>query len=211
MIAAVVPVKALDASKSRLAARDREWARDLSLAMMGDVIEALLEVAALGRVAVVTPDPQVAQAAEQAGAEALLRDAPGLNPSIELAAAEIAPEPGAGVLVVLGDVAALAADEVARLLEAGAAGGVVLAPSRDGGTSALLRIPRDVIPARFGPDSAKRHREEALHAGVRYVELALPSLAIDVDVREDAVEILRLGTLGRRTRAALAGFAAERA
>ena len=211
MIAAVVPVKSLDVSKSRLAARDREWARDLSLAMMGDVIEALLDVAALGRVAVVTPDPQVAQAAEQAGAEALLRDAPGLNPSIELAAAEIAPEPGAGVLVVLGDVAALAADEVARLLEAGAGGGVVLAPSRDGGTSALLRIPRDVIPARFGPDSAKRHREEALHAGVRYVELALPSLAIDVDVREDAVEILRLGTLGRRTRAALAGFAAERA
>jgi 2-phospho-L-lactate guanylyltransferase len=211
VIAAVVPVKALDASKSRLAGRDREWARDLSLAMMGDVIEALRQVAALARVAVVTPDPQVARAAEQAGAEALLRDAPGLNASIELAAAELAREPGAGVLVVLGDVAALAADEVARLLEAGAAGGVALAPSRDGGTSALLRIPRDVIPARFGPDSAKRHREEALRAGVRYVELALPSLAIDVDVSEDAVEILRCETLGRRTRAALAGFAAERA
>ncbi|HEX5067389.1 MAG TPA: 2-phospho-L-lactate guanylyltransferase [Myxococcota bacterium] len=210
MIAAVVPVKSLDASKSRLAARDREWARDLSLAMMGDVVEALRAVPTLERVAVVTPDPQVAQAAEAAGAEALLRDAPGLNASIELAAAELAPEPGSGVLVVLGDVAALAAQEVSHLLEAGAAGGVALAPSRDGGTSALLRIPRDVIPARFGPDSAKRHREAALQAGVRYVELALPSLAIDVDVAEDAREILRCETLGRRTRAALAGFAAER-
>jgi 2-phospho-L-lactate guanylyltransferase len=211
VIAAVVPVKALDASKSRLAARDREWARDLSLAMMGDVVEALRAVAGLGRVAVVTPDPQVARAALQAGAEALLRDAPGLNPSIELAAAELAPGPGEGVLVVLGDVAALAAHEVERLLEAGAAGGAALAPSRDGGTSALLRIPRDAIPARFGPDSAKRHREEALRAGVRYVELALPSLAIDVDVVEDAQEILRCETLGRRTRAALAGAFAERA
>jgi 2-phospho-L-lactate guanylyltransferase len=205
VIAALVPVKALDVSKSRLAARDRELARDLSLAMMADVVEALRQVPGLGPVAVVTPDPQVAQAAQQAGADAMLRDAPGLN-----ASAELAPEPGAGVLVVLGDVAALDPREVARLLEAGRAGGVALAPSRDGGTSALLRIPRDVIPARFGPDSAKRHREEALRAGARFVELALPSLAIDVDVAEDAVQILRCATLGRRTRAALADFA-ERA
>ncbi|HXK24166.1 MAG TPA: 2-phospho-L-lactate guanylyltransferase [Myxococcota bacterium] len=212
MINAVVPVKALDASKSRLAAKGRrELVRGLSLAMMADVVEALRAVRSLGRVAVVTPDAEVARAAEAAGAEALLRDAPGLNPSIEQASAEVASEPGAGVLVVLGDVAALAAEDVERLLEAGAAGGVALAPSRDGGTSALLRVPRDAIPARFGEGSAKRHREEAQRRGVRYVELALPSLAIDVDVAEDAVEILRCGTLGRRTRAALAGFVAERA
>ena len=211
-INAVVPVKSLDASKSRLAAEGRrELVRGLSLAMMADVVEALRAVRGLGRVAVVTPDAEVARAAEAAGAEALLRDAPGLNPSIEQASAEIASEPGAGVLVVLGDVAALAAEEVERLLEAGAAGGVALAPSRDGGTSALLRIPRDVIPARFGESSAKRHREEAQRRGVRYVELELPSLAIDVDVAEDAAAILRCGTLGRRTRAALAGFVAERA
>jgi 2-phospho-L-lactate guanylyltransferase len=210
--AAVVPVKALAATKSRLAARaGRESVRRLSLAMMADVVEVLRSVRGLARVAVVTPDPEVAEAARQAGAEALLRDAPGLNASIELAAAELAPERGAGLLVVLGDVAALAAPELARLLEAGAGGGVVLAPSRDGGTSALLRIPRDAIPARFGPDSAKRHREEALRAGVRFVELALPSLAIDVDRVEDAEAILRCETLGRRTRAALDSLAAERA
>lgn len=212
MIAAVVPVKALAASKSRLLGHaGRELLRDLSLAMMADVVEALRGVHGLSRVAVVTPDPEVAEAALRAGAEALLRDAPGLNASIELAAAELAPEPGAGVLVVLGDVAALAPAEVERLLAAGREGGVALAPSRDGGTSALLRIPRDAIPARFGEGSAKRHREEALRAGVRYVELALPSLAIDVDVAKDALEILRCETLGPRTRAALAGLVTGRA
>lgn len=108
---------------------------------------------------------------------------------------------------MLGDVAALAAPEIARLLDAGREGGVVLAPSRDGGTSALLRIPHDAIPARFGPGSAKRHREEAERAGVRFSELALPSLAIDVDVAEDAEAILACPTLGRRTRAALARLA----
>jgi 2-phospho-L-lactate guanylyltransferase len=212
VIAALVPVKALSASKSRLAARaGRADVRELSLAMMGDVLEALLAVRGLSGVAVVTPDREVAAAARAAGAAALLRDDGGLNPSIEAASAELAPAPGDGVLVVLGDVAALAARDVELLLEAGAAGGVALAPSRDGGTSALLRIPRDAIPARFGEGSAKRHREEAQRAGVRYCELALPSLEIDVDVAEDAEAILRCPTLGKRTRAALAGFAAVQA
>jgi 2-phospho-L-lactate guanylyltransferase len=210
--AALVPVKALASSKSRLLATGgRDAVRRLSLAMMADVIEALREVPGLAPIAVVTPDPEVASAAEREGARALLRDDPGLNASIEAAGAELAPEPGAGLLVVLGDVAALSPADVRRLLEAGREAGVVLAPSRDGGTSALLRIPRDAIPARFGPGSAKRHREEALRAGVGYRELTLPSLAIDVDVAEDARAILACPTLGRRTRAALTawkGFAA---
>ncbi len=211
MTAAVVPVKALAASKSRLALRGgREAVRQLSLAMMADIIEALRAVRDLERVAVVTSDPEVADAATQAGAEALLRDDPGLNASIEAAAAEVAAGPAAGVLVVLGDVPALASADVLRLLEAGREGGVVLAPSRDGGTSALLRVPRDVIPARFGPDSAKRHREEAQRAGVRFQELRLPSLAIDVDVAEDADAILACASLGHRTRAALAALGGSR-
>jgi 2-phospho-L-lactate guanylyltransferase len=209
---ALVPVKGLAGAKSRLAAEaGRAGTRKLSLAMMADVVEALLAARGLDGVAVVTPDPEVAAAARAAGAKALLRDDGGLNPSIEAAGAELVRRREDGLLVVLGDVAALAAPEVEQLLEAGRDGGVVLAPSRDGGTSALLRVPRDLIPARFGPDSAKRHREEALRAGARFVELALPSLAIDVDVAEDALAILACPTLGRRTREALASFSAERA
>jgi len=203
VIAAVVPVKTLAASKSRLAGDDRRRIEQLSLAMMGDVLEALLGVPTLARVAVVTPDATVAREAESVGAEALLRDDPGLNPAIEAAAAEVAPQPDDGVLVVLGDVAAASSGDLARLVGAIQAPGVALAPSRDGGTSALLRLPRDVIEARFGPDSARRHREAASEAGVPCQVLSLASLAIDVDVAEDARAILACPTLGRRTRAAL--------
>ena len=171
--------------------------------MMGDVVEALLSVPALDRVAVVTPDEEVAREARSAGAEALLRDDPGLNPAIEAAAALVAPGAGDGVLVVLGDVAAASPGELSQLVASLEANGVALAPSRDGGTSALLRIPRDAIPARFGADSAKRHRDEATRAGLPYKELPLPSLAIDVDVAEDARAILACETLGPRTREAL--------
>lgn len=204
MIAALVPVKALAASKSRLFPElERAAVARLSIAMMSDVVAALQRVPRLARTAVVTPDGEVARAAAAAGAEALLRPDPGLNAAIENAGAELAPGAGDGLLVVLGDVAALTSADLEILIEAVEAPGVALAPSNDGGTSALLRLPRDAIPARFGPDSAKRHREEAERARVAYRHVALPSLAIDVDSGRDLEEILCTGTLGARTRAVL--------
>jgi len=203
MIVAVVPVKALADSKSRLfPERPRSDVEALSLAMMGDVIACLRAVPALARVAVTTPDAHVAEQARACGAEALLRPDPGLNSAIEGASAELA-GPSDGVLVLLGDVAAVDPDDLARLLEEAPIRGVAIAPSRDGGTSALLRRPPDVIPARFGPESAKRHREAAATAGVACAFLPLPSLAIDVDLAEDARAILSVPTLGSRTRALL--------
>src|SRR5439155_24734192 len=65
VIAAVVPVKALAESKSRLfPERARRDVEELSLAMMGDVIACLRAVSDIARVVVVTPDPGVASAAQ---------------------------------------------------------------------------------------------------------------------------------------------------
>ena len=204
MIAAVVPVKALSASKSRLLPQlGVEGARRFCLAMLGDVLETLLDVPGLARVAVVTPDASVAEAAREAGAEALLYAEPGLNPALEAAAARFAPDPEDGVLVVLGDVAGTCVEDVKTLLEHASRPGVALAPSDDGGTAALLRVPRDVIPAGFGPDSAKVHRELAERAGVEFREVPLPSLCLDLDEPEDLEAFLRSPTGGPRTRALL--------
>ncbi|MEM7412502.1 MAG: 2-phospho-L-lactate guanylyltransferase [Myxococcota bacterium] len=203
MISAVVPVKGLDDAKSRMfPERAREELEALSLAMMSDLVRCLCAVPELDRVAVTTPDARVADAAKQAGAEPLLRDDPGLNAAIEAACHQLA-GPSDGVLVVLGDVAAAAPDDIHALLEAGPEHGVSLAPSNDGGTSALFRRPPDVIPARFGRDSAARHRDAALAAGVPYVECTLPSLAIDIDFVEDARSALDVESLGPATRAIL--------
>ena len=201
MISAVVPVKSLAASKSRLIPRlGRAAAERLAVAMLGDVVEALRGVRGLARVVVATPDADVAHAAREAGAETLLRPDPGLNEAIEAAGAELAPGPEDGRLVVLGDVAGARPEELEALLHALDGPGVALAPSRDGGTSALLRIPRGAIPAGFGPGSAKVHRDLAARAGVAFRELALPSLAIDVDAPDDLAALRRAGTAGPRTR-----------
>jgi len=204
VIAAVVPVKSLAAAKSRLyPGRSHAERADLCLAMMEDVIACLRAIDAIARVCVVTPDAAVEARARAAGAEALHWPETGLNPAVEAATRALAPGAGDGVLVVLGDVAAADPAELARLVDAAPERGIALAPSDDGGTSALLRRPADVVPARFGPESAARHREEAAAAGVPAVELALPSLAIDIDLHEDVRAIRGVPTLGPRTRALL--------
>jgi 2-phospho-L-lactate guanylyltransferase len=201
VIPAVVPFKTLDATKSRLRPAFGEATGRLTLAMLGDLLETLLRVPELARVQVVTPDAEVAAAARAAGAEARVRDDPGLNPAVDAAAAELA---GAdALLIVLGDVPGARAEEISALLAAAPQRGLALAPSRDGGTAALVRVPPDVVPGGFGPDSARRHRELAEAAGLAFRQLALPSLAIDVDAAADLRALLASDAPAPRTRALL--------
>ncbi len=72
MIAALVPVKALDQAKGRLAALlSQEERRRLALAMLEDVLRALQAVPRVEHVAVVSPDADVLARAEKLGAEPL--------------------------------------------------------------------------------------------------------------------------------------------
>ena len=206
MNVALVPVKRLGEGKSRLlGALDRAALDALTLAMLGDVVDALRGSGRVDRIAVVTPDDHVAEAARGLGAEALVRTEPGLNPSLDTAAPELC---GADdtLLVVLGDVAGAAPGDIARLYEALAGSETpagVLAPARDGGTAALLRSPPDAFPGRFGAKSAEAHRAAAAEAGVALEELALPSLAVDLDQRDDLDALLAGGGPAPRTRALL--------
>ena len=206
MTSAVVPVKGLASSKSRLLPYlGRDAVERLAIAMLGDVVAALREVPTLSRVAVVTPDARVAKAAEQVGAEPLLRRYADLNAALDGSAEDLAGRDDDSVLVVLGDVAGVRATELERLVAAVPAGGVALAPSSDGGTSALMRRPWNAIEASFGPGSAAVHRERARQRSLAFVELALPSLAIDIDEPADIEAALAGGSpgAGPRTRAVL--------
>ncbi len=206
MNVALVPVKRLGEGKSRLlGALDREALDALTIAMLGDVVEALRGSGRVDRIAVVTPDESVADAARELGADALVRHEPGLNPSLEAAAPEICAA-GDTLLVVLGDVAGAAPDEIARLYDALAKRAPpvgALAAARDGGTALLLRSPPDAFSGRFGPDSAEAHRTAAAQAGVALEELELPSSAIDLDQPDDLDALLASGGPAPRTRALL--------
>ena len=207
MTQALVPVKHLAAAKSRLLSLlEPEQREAFTLAMLRDVVESLLASPSLDRTTVVTPDDVVAQAACEQGADALVRDDAGLNAALAAGARELELGSDEPLLVVLGDVAGAVPADIEALFDAldeRQTAAAVLAPSSDGGTSALLRAPHDAIPLRFGPDSAKRHREAAAERGVPFREIALPSLAVDLDTPLDIERFLRTDSGGAHTRAYL--------
>ena len=103
MTAAVIPVKSLAASKSRLLPElPRKQLNALCLAMLEDLIGALQQTPGIDRVAVATPDDRVAEHALRLGAHALHGPDPGLNAAIDAAPGKLGLAPDAPLLVVLG-------------------------------------------------------------------------------------------------------------
>ena len=207
MSVAVVPVKSLAHSKSRLSSDlSRVELEKLSLAMLEDLLGSLLATPALARVAVATPDDRVAELARQLGAEALHGPDPGLKSAIDGAPEKLGLKPEDALLVVLGDLPDAEPEEIQGLFDAVAnkEGPIAaLAPSSDGGTSALLRKPHGCIPSCFGAESARRHEEAAQFEGIPLLRIRLPSLDLDLDSIEDLDRFSKSEGRGLRTRETL--------
>ena len=62
---------------------------------------------------------------------------------------------------------------------------ITIAPSRDGGTNALMLQPGQAIPFAFGRDSFQRHRRLAEEAGIPVRVVESDSLLFDIDLPED--------------------------
>jgi 2-phospho-L-lactate/phosphoenolpyruvate guanylyltransferase len=88
-------------------------------------------------------------------------------------------------LTIPADVPLMTPAEVARLIEATDTEGearVALVPSHDrDGTNAVLAVPPDVFPPRFGPGSFARHRAAAEAMGLPCSIVELAGLGMDVD------------------------------
>lgn len=204
----VVPVKTTERAKGRLSqilAPDAR--RDLARAMLRDVLRAATRVRSVTEVWVVSHDRAVLEEVEGWGARPLKENYDmGLNPALRFAT-KAAREEGAEALLVLpSDVPLVTSDDLERVLRPrGRAspdqGLVVGVPSKEGtGTNALLRIPPDVIPPRFGPASFDRHTREAARRKVRFIARRVARLAFDVDTPKDLIALL---TRGRRGETAL--------
>ena len=162
-VCAVVPVKDLRGTKSRLApVLDPAARAGLTLYMMGRVVLRVRE-AGVERVGVVSPDPIVLDEAQRRGAAPLLQESRGLNPALEEGRLW-ATENGASALLVLpADLPLIEAEDVRAVL-AEAAGGAPVVVCPDGarsGTNALLLRPPDALPFLFGQDSFEAHLRAA--------------------------------------------------
>jgi 2-phospho-L-lactate guanylyltransferase len=180
---AVVPVKRLGSAKSRLSPGLSVDARSaLARELAGKVISALKDSGDVDRLAVVTPEPDLAAALDVEG----LADAGDLNASLARGV-EWAQGLGARSLLILpADLPLVTGADVRALIAAaGAAPGITICATRDGGTGALLLTPPRVIPPAFGPRSFERHIQLAAERGIAVRRVSIPAFETDLDTVED--------------------------
>lgn len=178
---AIIPLKALAQAKQRLAgALDGEDRRTFVAWMAGRVIAAAVGCDGTGEVLVVAGDDDAAAVGRQAGVRTLIERAPGL--AAAMAAADAATADADATLVLAADLPEVTPEDVAAVLSAASAKrAVVISPTRDGGTGALLRRPAGVIATAYGPASAAAHAQLARAAGIEPVIVHRTALANDVD------------------------------
>lgn len=199
----VVPVKGTPAAKSRLGGAVASRA-DLALAMALDTVAAAVQANGVERVLVVTSD-QVAAAFEAVGARVVVDESSaGLTAAVERGI-RVAREVRVGtarvnIAVLLGDLPALTAAELADCLLLAAAYPLAMVADADGtGTVLITAAPGERHAPAFGPGS------RAAHAAAGYIELAVPvgsGLRRDVDTAEQLHSLLASG-VGRHTAAAI--------
>lgn len=191
-----VPVKSLSRAKTRLSPALTGLERGaLTLAMLEDVLDAALSVPGW-ETWVVSPDEVALEIAAGRGARPIAEAKPPLANAIRQVEAK-AKEEGANALAILpADVPLVTVNTLHEALRT--LGAVVLARSADGlGTSLLLRRPPRAIPARFGPDSFRRHVELAQARGLPVSIVERRELSFDVDRPDDILTLLADGRRGR--------------
>jgi 2-phospho-L-lactate/phosphoenolpyruvate guanylyltransferase len=199
---AIVPVKALEQAKRRLAPVLPDAARQqLVVAMLKDVLAALAGVESIDWVVVVTPDHRVAGLAQGRGASVLPEPAAAeLNAAIASGIAYACALGACQALVLPADVPLTTSRELASLVQSrGGRRGITLAPSHDNnGTNGLLLTPPHAIQPCYGPGSYLKHLSQAMARRVDVNVVHLDGLSRDIDEPNDLVGLLDDARVGKR-------------
>jgi 2-phospho-L-lactate guanylyltransferase len=180
----VVPVKPLAQAKSRLGRVLSPAERaTVMCGLFSRVIAASREVAP---VSVVTADGDVASMSRALGAEVIDEgDVLGLDVAVRYGIDRARACGDSSVMILAADLPDVTVEALRGMIGRARPGAVVIAPSRDGGTNALILSPRPEFRFAYGPDSFARHRGEAKRLGMEVVVYESPALMVDIDWPED--------------------------
>jgi 2-phospho-L-lactate guanylyltransferase len=195
--ALVVPVKTLTRAKSRLTGYPDDVRRALATAFALDALAAATSGPAVGSVAVVTDEPDVAGLVRDIGCDVLPDEGAGdLNRALQRAVLALGPSgPGAAML---GDLPCLLPEDLEQALGSVQDKGFVADAEGTGTTLVAVRDPASFV-THFGAGSRAGH----VAAGIEEITLELTSLRRDVDTADDLAAARMLG-VGPRTGAVLA-------
>ncbi len=97
------------------------------------------------------------------------------------------------VLLLPADIPLVKSTDIQKILRAQKKNSsLVFIPAHDGrGTNAIVAAPPDIFLPQYGYDSFKPHVKRAKESGIQYIILRLPSIALDVDNKEDFAMLLK--------------------
>jgi 2-phospho-L-lactate/phosphoenolpyruvate guanylyltransferase len=203
-LAAIVPLNSRAQAKTRLAhVLDLSGRATLSRWLADGVLDALRH-AHIAHIGVISPDDEVLRWAWQHGAQPVRQEGSGLNDALDIGRAWALRRHVDALMVVLGDLPLLTADDVLALAAQAdhtpavatesATPSVTIAPDRAGqGTNMLLLRPPTAIPFAFGENSLAQHSALARAAGIEPRIVRLPGAAFDVDTPADLRELAERG------------------
>lgn len=187
----IIPIKPLGEGKSRLATTlTPDLRAELSQQWLTHVLQVAMQWGYFAGIAVISRDSRLLSWVAALGAYPVEERGDDLNAAVEQARAEAIRRGAKAVLMLPSDLPLLTNADLDNLYHLALSGdGVILAPSQDGGTNALLLRPPHAIPYAFGEGSFTRHIELATAAGLPHAVYNSETLALDIDHPEDLLQI----------------------
>ena len=195
---AIVPVKGLRDSKTRLSSYLGDGKKILVEALLHDVLSSVIKSKVYGTVLVISPDENVAGQAQLNGASFLKQTGTGLNRGLEQAYRLSQREGAVSTTTVLADIPLAEPEDFRELFNLGdARPKIVLAPSQRGGTNVMMNVPPNAIPPIYGRWSYSRHLRMAQHRAMRAYSMSNPRISFDIDTPSDLIELGKRDSHGR--------------
>jgi 2-phospho-L-lactate/phosphoenolpyruvate guanylyltransferase len=195
--ALLIPIKEPSRAKTRLAnLLTVEERQGLVWAMFEDVCLSLAAAQKAEHIFLVTNFQRAAERARSLGWQVLLEEAQeSESASVDWASRRLREQGFKGVLRLPADLPLLQAEDIDELLSLDLKPpAALLVPSAEGtGTNAILRMPADLFPSRFGPNSLALHKQEAGRAGVECLIVHNQHIALDIDEPQDLETFLAAG------------------
>jgi len=189
----LVPVKTPLKSKMRLSiVLKPQERRTFTLTMLEDVLKAL-KSSVVHQIIVISSDSTVQELTKKFEVAYLTENGEGLNQAIEQAREWCIQNHAESVLILPADVPLIAPKDINQIVKLGSGEpSLIISPSQNRGTNALLQKPPKLIRACFGPNSFMKHVKEASAKGVIAKIYNSPRIALDIDSLEDLENFLKV-------------------
>ena len=196
---AVIPVKGLRDSKTRLGPYLGDGRKTLVEALLQDVLSSVLQSKVFEKTIVISPDENVANLARHGNVAFLTQTSVGLNRAVDQVRRLALKEGALSMTTILADIPLAEPRDFAEIFHMrGASASVVLAPSLKMGTNVMLASPPSVIRPRYGRWSYSKHLREAQVAGVDAYSASNHRISFDIDTPHDLLKLRRRDPDGRK-------------